>query len=169
MLGEIERINERDAENYHTRTWINTERACIDNKGTDIEILFRYWRERTFLENGIPGQENFRPPLSRTPWVEVDMENPLHFVMRDHPAGVCGNWDATPFAKHPIPIHAKACAREYHSCKSHQMPVYIHTEQKMLGIEREYAKLLLPIADQTGTVARVVYAWCFIKDPIVLS
>jgi hypothetical protein len=169
MLGEIERLNERAAENCQTRIWIDAERAGIDNKDTGIETLFRYWRERSFLEDGVPALTNFNPPMARTPWVDVGPDNPLRFVMRDHPAGVCGNWEAATFAEHAIPIHAKACAREYHNCKSLRAPTYIYTQQKMLGIEREYTKLLLPLADETGAVTRVVYAWRFIKDPIVLS
>lgn len=169
MLGEFERQNERDSTNYQTRIWIEADRAPIDHNGTDIATLFRYWQERSFLENGTPALADFRPPLSNLPWVDVTSIDPLWYTMRNHPAGVCGNWEATPFAGHPVPMHAKALAREYMFCKRLRAPAYIHIQQTMLGVEREYAKLLLPVADETGAITRIVYAWRFVRDPIILS
>ena len=89
--------------------------------------------------------------------------------MRNHPAGVCGNWDGAPFADHAAQTHARALAREYFNCKTLRAPAYIHTEQTMLGVDREYAKLLVPLADETGAITRVAYAWRFVRDPIALS
>lgn len=169
MLGEIERLNEQNHETSQTRIWIDTERTAVDHHGTEIEILFRYWRERAFLEDDVPALANFYPPSERTPWVDVSAANPLAYTMRNHPAGICGDWNRTPFAEHPIPMHARACAREYYGCKSLRAPAYIYTQQKMLGVDREYAKLLLPVSDDTGTVTRIYYAWRFIREPIILS
>jgi len=169
MLGEFERYNERDAINHQTRIWINAERAAIDNPGSDIAALFRYWRERALIGDGLPLQADFRPPLSRVPWLDVETANPLHFQLHNHPAGVCGDWDSARLAEYPVPMHAKSCAMEYLRCKNRREPAYIHIRQKLLDVEREYAKLLLPVVDETGDVVRVYYAWRFTCDPIVLS
>lgn len=169
MLGEIERLNEHDQDNHQTRIWVDTERAAVDHSGTDIASMFRYWRERALLEDGIPTLANFNPPIERTPWLDVTAENPLSYKLHNHPAGVCGDWDSKRLAEYPVPMHAKSCALEYYRCKTLKSPVYIHIQQKMLAVEREYAKVLLPIADEAGDITRVIYAWRFTREPITLS
>ena len=108
-------------------------------------------------------------PVERTPWVDVDTENPLNYTMNNHPAGICGNWERTRFADHPVRIHAKACAREYHLCKESRQPTYIVTRQEMLGVDREYAKILLPLIGDDGKITQIVYAWRFLSEPKILS
>lgn len=141
MLGEIQRLNEREAENFQTRTWINADRANVDHAGTEIADLFRYWQERSFLENGLPKLSEFYPHSELLPWIDVESANPLNFILHNHPAGVCGNWESTRIADYPVTMHAKACAVEYLRCKMLRQPIYIHTHQKMMSVEREYAKL----------------------------
>ena len=123
MLGEIERLNERDGENFQTRTWINAERANIDHAGTDIATLFRYWQERKFLENGLPKLVSFSPRAERSPWISVESTNPLNFRLHNHPAGICGDWDSARLAEYPVPMHAKSCALEYYKCKTLGLPI----------------------------------------------
>jgi len=169
MLGQIDRLDESDFGNRQTRITILPERAPVDHMGTDIAMLFRYWQERRLVDDGIPLAADFRSPVARSPWVDVSGDNPMYYTMHNPPAGVCGNWEERRFSDHPVRIHAKACAREYHDCKGWGEPVYIYTKQEMLGVDREYAKILLPLADETGHVTRVIYAWRFLSTPKILS
>ena len=165
MLGQIDRLDETDFEDRQTRIAIDPGRAPVDHAGTGIAMLFRYWQERRLIDDGVPLAAEFRSLLEQYPWVDVSRSNPLNFIMHNHPAGVCGDWEGRRFADHPVRIHAKACAREYQNCKDRAAPVYVYTKQEMLGIDREYAKILLPLADEAGCVTRVVYAWRFLSVP----
>ena len=169
MLGEIERLNENELDNSQVRILIAAERAPIDHHSTNIDRLYRYWQERHLIDGDVPAESDFHPPVEQSPWVDVSVENPMNFMMNNHPAGVCGNWERKRFADHPVRIHAKACAREYYLCKQTRQPTYIYTRQEMLGINREYAKILLPLAGANGEISRVIYAWRFLSEPKILS
>jgi hypothetical protein len=165
MLGQIDRLDESDFGDSQTRIVIDPARAPVDNTGTAISSLFRYWQERRLVTGGVPQASDFHPPTESSPWVDVAHTNPLHFRMHNHPAGICGNWDGRRFIEHPVRIHAKACAREYQNCKDRAAPVYVYTKQVMLGVDREYAKILLPLADDAGRITRIIYAWRFLSTP----
>jgi len=121
------------------------------------------------LENGLPSLENFRFADKTLPWVDVGTEDPMYFTMRNHPGGICGNWDNSRFIDYPVAIHATACALEYYDCKEHKQPIYTHIHQMIQGVKREYAKLMVPIADENGNATQVFYAWRFLRYPLILG
>jgi hypothetical protein len=94
------------------------------------------------LENGVPSIESFCFPGSDLTWVDLEREDPMQFVIRNHPVtATIGNWSNTRFAEHPVAMHAQSYAFENLDCKERQEPSFIHVDQKILGIHRIYAKL----------------------------
>lgn len=139
----------------------------MDHQGTSLTDLFWYWQERAMLENGLPSLENFQFADKTLPWVDVTTEDPMYFTLRNHPGGICGNWDNARFIDYPVAIHATACALEYFDCKEHQQPIYTHIHQMIQGVKREYAKLMVPVADKNGNTTQVFYAWQFLRYPLI--
>lgn len=170
MRGEIARSSAWDGENWQTRTEIKPERVCIDQRGTDLAELFWYWQERSMLENGVPSIENFRFPGGGLSWVEMEPEDPMKFVIRNHPTNAAaGNWSNTRFAEHPVVMHAQSCAFENLDCKERQKPTFIHVDQKILDVHRTYAKLTVPVTDKQGTIVRAYFAVRLLRFPVIFG
>jgi hypothetical protein len=165
--GEISRTSDWDGENSQIRIVINLEQIYRNHPETNLSELLEYWRERSSIEGGIPSVENFQAPYKTLPWVDVSPANPMYFSMNNHPAGLCGNWNATRFAEYPIAIHAVSCAFEYYDCKVRREAAYIQIRQKIFGVDREYAKLMVPVADKNGKVTRAYYAWRHLRFPVI--
>lgn len=111
------------------------------------------------LENGVPRLQNFRLPNSDFSLVEVTADDPLNFVWRHHVGRVPGNWTGMRLGDHAVRIHARATALEYIDCRERRYPTFVHIHQKIIGVERNYVKLTAPLADESGAVAHVVYAF----------
>lgn len=167
FTGEIERTSEWDGKNSQTRIVIKPEQVYQDHPETELSELFGYWLERSSIEGEVPAIETFQPPYTALPWINISAENPMHFTMNNHPAGLCGNWNATRFAEYPVPIHAISCALEYYDCKMSRKPAYIHIRQKIFGVDREYAKLMVPVANKSGKVTHAYYAWRYLRFPVI--
>ncbi|NKB59336.1 MAG: hypothetical protein GKS00_23685 [Alphaproteobacteria bacterium] len=168
MQGEIARTSDWEGESWQVRTEIMPERVCIDQRDTDLAELFWYWQERLMLEDGVPSIENFRFPGSDLPWIELEPEDPMRFVIRNHPANAAtGDWSNFRIAEHPVSMHAQCCAFEYLDCKERQEPTFIHIDQKILGVHRTYAKLMVPVADKNGAIIRAYYAVRLLRFPVV--
>ncbi|NKB59337.1 MAG: hypothetical protein GKS00_23690 [Alphaproteobacteria bacterium] len=119
------------------------------------------------IEDGVPSLQNFRLPNLDLPWVDLTAEDPMHFVMRNHPAGVTGDWSDTRLAEHPVSIHAYSCACEYLDCKTRQKPTFVHINQKVIGVERNYVRLAVPVSDKETAVTRIFYAIRFVTFPVI--
>lgn len=168
MRGEIARSSGWDGENWQIRTEIAPERVCIDQRETNLAELFWYWQERSMLEDAVPSFENFRLAGTNLPWVELEAEDPMQFMIRNHPASLpLGDWSNTRLVEHPALMHAQSCALEYLRCKLWREPTFTHIEQKILGVYRSYVKLMVPLADETGAVTRAVYATRLLGFPVV--
>ncbi len=167
MLGTVACSRGWDGENWQVRTELQPERVCIDQPDTDLAALFWYWQERSLLEDAVPSIENFRIPGLDLPWVELSTENPMHYVMRNHPAGITGDWSDTRLAEHPVSIHAQSCAFEYLDCKERKYPTFVHINQKVIGVERNYVRLAAPVSDEGGTITRIYYAFRFVTFPVI--
>lgn len=158
MRGEIARSSGWDGECWQTRTDIEAERVCVDQRGSRLVELFWYWQERSMLEDAAPSIANFRFPNADLPWVEVQAEDPMNYVIRNHPGSICGNWSDTRLAEHPVQMHALSCAYEYLECKERQKPTFLHICQRIFDVERKYTRLAVPLSDEKGDVTRIVFA-----------
>lgn len=159
LRGQIARSSGWDGVHWQTRTEIEPERVCIDLHGSPLADLFWYWQERSMLENSVPSVESFRFPGENLPWVELDSEDPMQFMLRNHPGNpATGDWSDTRLIEHPVQMHAQSCAFEYLDCKGRQTPTFVHIEQKILGVQRTYVKLTVPVANKQGAIARAFYA-----------
>lgn len=167
MRGELARSSAWDGKSWQARTEIRPEMVRSDYPDTDLETLYWYWQERSMLEGGVPGIDSFRPPVPDLPWIDMRADDPLHYVMRNHPAGVAGDWTGVRLGDYPVPIHGIACAHEYLDCKERRFPTYVVIDQKLRGIARRYARLAVPLADETGAVTRAVYAFHFLRFPVI--
>lgn len=158
LRGQIARSSGWDGVHWQTRTEIEPERVCIDLPDSQLAELFWYWQERSMLENSVPSMANFRFPGEKLPQVELESEDPMRFMLRNHPGNpATGDWSNTRLIEHPVPMHAQACACEYLDCKERQVPTFIHIEQKILGVQRTYVKLTVPVANKKGAVDRAFY------------
>lgn len=170
MRGAIARSSGWDGENWQVRTEIKPEQVCIDQRGTDLAELFWYWQERSMLENGVPSIESFRFPGSDLIWVELESDDPMRFIIRNHPVNATiGNWSNTRLEEHPIAMHAQSCAFEYLDCKERKKPTFIQVDQRILGIHRIYTKLMVPIADKNGAIVRAYYAVRLLRFPVIFG
>ena len=167
MGGEIARTSDRDGNDWQVRIELRPEHCCLDHEETALSRLFWYWQERALLEDGLPSLETFRPLDTGLPWVEMRAENPMHFIMRDHPAGISGDWNDAPFAEYPVQMHGQACALEFLHCKVRREPTFVNIHQKIRGVERNYEKLSVPLSDRSGAVTRAVYAFRFVTFPVI--
>lgn len=167
MRGTIARASGWDGENWQVRTEILPERVCIDQSGTNLAELFWYWQERSMLDGDVPFIGNFRFPGSDLPWVEIAAEDPMNFVIRNHPSGATGNWSDIRLAEHPVSMHGQSCAFEYQDCKMRRTPTFVRIEQHILGVDRDYVKLTVPVADKNGDVVQVFYGVQLLKYSVI--
>lgn len=167
MRGELARTSAWDGESWQVRTEYRPESVCDDHPDTELAKLFCYWQERSLLENGVPEIRDFQPPGRDLPWVDLCADDPLNYVMRNHPAGIAGDWSDTRFGDYPVTIHGVACAHEYLDCKERQYPTYVRIEQRLRDVDRRYARLAVPLADETGAVTRAVYAFRLLRFPVI--
>lgn len=133
LFGEITRSSERDGENSQVIILITPEQVCRDYPNTKLSELIGYWQEPTSTEGAVPSIENFRPPFTALPWINVSPENPMYIAMNNHPAGLCGDWNATRLAKYPVVMRATSCVFKYYDCREQKVPRYIHIRQIFLA------------------------------------
>jgi hypothetical protein len=96
VRGQIARSSGWDGVNWQTRTEIEPERVCIDLCDSHLADLFWYWQERSMLENSVPSIESFRFPGAGLPWAELDSEDPMQFMLRNHQGNpATGDWSNT--------------------------------------------------------------------------
>ena len=57
----------------------------------------------------------------------------------------------------PSRIHARATLGEYQLCKQTGQPLYHEFGQVLCGRVRRYTRILLPLSDDHGRVARLAY------------
>lgn len=104
-------------------------------------------------------------PALRISYIDVRHDNPWHYVLTDHDGLAFGSLSGKALSEYPIHQHAKSCALEYLECKSFGLPVAHYVDQQMGGIEREYVRLLLPLADRDNQVTKLAYAYRHLKQP----
>ncbi len=157
MREEIARSSGWDGANWQVRTEVAPERLCVEYGGSDLAKLYWYWLERSILEDSVPSLQNFRFPGGDLPWVEVNTDDPMKFVIRNHPGSLCGDWSNMRLIEHPVLIHAQSCAYEYQECKIRQYPTFVIVHQKIFNVERRYMRLTVPVSAENGAVTQVFF------------
>jgi hypothetical protein len=178
MYQELERIVEHRAGIIQERRMLQIEQMLdreIDHqtgKDTAVKSLFKYWHG--MCRNGCPPfVTEFNPKALVDPrdarwvsWVDVTQENPLNFVLHDHPGMHFGDFSQTPLFHYPVKLHAARCAFEYEFCKRIQQPTYHEITQTVGDRHRSYVRLLLPAIDGRGNVEKLFYATRYLTEPI---
>lgn len=136
-----------------------------------ITTLYEFWssyRRDRIVPRFDEFNDQFRlsaDPALRISYIDVRHDNPWNYVLADHDGLAFGSLSGKALFEYPIHQHAKSCALEYLECKSFGLPVAHYVDQKMGGIEREYVRLLLPLADLDNKVTKLVYAYRHLKRP----
>lgn len=119
------------------------------------------------LEAAVPSIRDFDPQRNDLSWVDVTPMDPLQFKFGNHVGRLTGDWTGRRLSEHDVTMHAVATGLEYLACKEREYPTFVHIDQKIMGIERNYLKLTVPLADETGIVTRVVYAFHSLKFGVI--
>ncbi|MDP6389461.1 MAG: hypothetical protein QF654_06165 [Alphaproteobacteria bacterium] len=169
MFGEIENRFEVGESDEQTRIWFDIDRAPIDERGSPLEFLFRYWQEQRLITGGLPRLDTFKPEEA----VPADIADCIYYVdaRSDSPFNyIFANHIPSPFPTHgsdlsgkrvndfPSLIHRRGLVAEYYFCVRNQQPRYDEIDQVLNGWIRHYRRILLPVADRGGQISRIYYA-----------
>lgn len=178
MYQEIERFTEDRSAAYQERRMLRIEQMLdreIDHetgRDTALKSLFRQWRDGQSRDR-LPLADMFDPRERLTKeqrcwvsWVDASPDNPLKFVLHDHPAKLFGNFSRMTLGDHPYKFHAIRCAFEYDQCKRIQQPTYHEISQRIGGYFRSYVRLIVPTANRAGKITKLFYATRYLTEPI---
>lgn len=178
MYQELENVTEFRGSIFQERRMLQIDQmfdreiSLETGEDTVVKSLFQYWHAR--CRNGrLPLADGFAPKAVLDPinarwvsWVDVAHDNPLNFVLFDHPGAYVGNFSNRALISHPFKPHAARCAFEYEFCKRTQQPLYHELTQTVDGWHRSYVRLLLPTVDKSGKVQKLFYATRYLTEPI---
>lgn len=118
-----------------------------------IRDLYDRWKSRARLH------------AAETMWIDVTPDNPFDYGMRNHANLLFDGLPEFRVSDYPISDHATCCALEYYDCKTGEVPVAHYIRQCLAGIDREYVRLLIPVADDDFRITRIVYAYRHLRFP----
>ena len=151
--------------------------AFLDiEQGTAPRRLYDYWLAACPDDGGLPLDEDFQPRDALPPdamqwvsWIDVGGEDPLSFVMRDHPASPISGYGVElsdkPLRDFPDLSQATSTAMEYLACKHAREPMYHEIDQILGGVIRHYTRIVLPVADRDGNVTKLYCGFRRITEP----
>jgi len=165
--GVLWREFEETENGWHDRLTLDQERILEFENTSPLGHLYRYWLEMCTGPDSLPDVETFpyknvlsADSLRHIAWVDVDGENPLDFVVNDHP-----NLTSFPdmsnrkLRDHPSRVHSSYVAVEMMYVKETKTPSYHQVEQVVGTMYRFYRWLMVPVYDnRAGCVSRIVYA-----------
>ena len=144
--------------------------------GSPLDTLLFFWEAMRGDGRRLPLVKDFRPDMvfgpNITNWVhavDTRVDDPANFVMRDH-----DNNGVVPYtvrmadrrlAEYPRRLHAEGCMREYQMCRILKRPLYHEIDHITAGVARHYMRILLPLADEAGTVVRIAYGIRLVEQP----
>jgi hypothetical protein len=132
--------------------------------------LYDYWSALPVGSAGLPDAVSCRPRavLPRNiaewvSWIDTTADDPMEFILWDHcPSPVPGLGEELSGRSlgdvREAPLHFSACAIEYLYCKHERTPMYHEIEQILCGYKRHYTRIMVPVADENGSVSRIYYA-----------
>ena len=166
MHGVLKRRLEQSGGNQQERLMLSREKMFAREKGNALWVLHDFWHARSLASGQIPLTEDFAYkeilPESVTryiSWADVTPSNPLNFIMHDHTRQTAfADHSDRRLGDHPVPMNAKACACEYIDCIRGKQPTYFEIDQSFGTISRHMVRLMVPVADSSGAVVKLVYA-----------
>lgn len=165
MYGVLKRLVESEGQDQQERLMLCIDKMLPREQNNAIGQLFEYWRYKS-LPDGLPRVNDFdyksalpEDVLRKICWADVSAEDPFNFVTRDH-AKLTAFQDASNHRLRDLPsrMHYRACASEYMLSIKMRKPIFHDIDQTVGSISRNYMRLMLPVADETGRVVRLVYA-----------
>lgn len=166
MYGVLQRRVEQAGDDRQERLMLSFDKMFAREKGNPLWSLFDFWNANRVSFDQIPSLDEFKYK-SKLPrnitryisWSDVTAEDPLNFVMHDHPNLTEFNDHSNcRLGDHPIPMNAKACAIEYLHCIHSRQPTYFEIDQSFGTISRHMVRLMVPVMDDNNKVTRLVYA-----------
>lgn len=169
MPKPLDIVTEIIGDDEQTRTQYAITDFLVLEAGTRLRQVYEYWARLPRNERGLPDESScYQDETSQNvssllgSWVETRSEDPLEFIMREHEPNAFPGYgvelSGKPFCDYPDSLHGFSCAAEYLFCKTDREPVYHQIRQTTGGIKRHYARILLPLDGEAGTVSRIYYA-----------
>lgn len=166
MLGVLQRRVEQSGDDHQERLMLSFEKLFPREKDTALWHLFQLWQDTSSQQGGTPIVDNF-DYKSKLPdsinryvcWSDVTPSDPFNFVMRDHAhLTAFSNHSNRRVGDHPVLMNARACAAEYMHCIKTRQPTYYEIDQTFGNISRHLVRMMVPVADSSGKISRLVYA-----------
>lgn len=166
MLGVLQRRIEQSGGDEQERLMLSFDKLFSREKNNPLWELFHFWQNAASKHDGVPRVDEFdyKAKLPESvkryiSWSDVTPVDPFNFVSHDHV-------NLTNFRNHsnrrlgdyPAPMHARACAIEYLHCIRTRQPTYYEIDQTIGTINRHMVRMMVPVADQSGTVSKLIYA-----------
>lgn len=166
MLGVLQRRFEQNGTEQQERLMLAFDQMFPREKNTALWELFHLWQYTASQQGGTPIVENFdyKSKLPETVrryicWSDVTPSDPFNFVMHDHAhLTAFNNHSNRRVGDHPVLMNARACAAEYMHCIRTKQPTYYEIDQTFGNISRHMMRMMVPIADSSGEISRLVYA-----------
>ncbi len=165
MYGVLKRLVETEGQDQQERLMLSIDKMLPREQNNAIGQLFEYWRFKS-LPNGLPCVTDFDYKSALSPetlrnisWADVTAEDPFNFITREH-VKLTAFQDASNRRLRDLPsrMHYRACASEYLLSIKMRQPIFHDIDQSVGSISRNYLRLMLPIADESGRVIKLVYA-----------
>lgn len=140
-----------------------------------LDTLFYYWSaircgDRAPLERRFDLAAALGEALTKSlSVIDVSAEDPRHFTVASY-AGRwswfgLGNLSGHRVSDLPAKLHAEESIADYQHCKTTCTPMYTVIDHEFAGIARCYARLLLPLISDDGTVRQLAVASRYIDPP----
>jgi hypothetical protein len=149
-----------------------------ENGDSALRHLYRHWEALPKGRHGLPTAAMCDPKQTLAgdvakwiAWIDTTREDPTQFIIWEHPECRIPGLGAELSGKllNDIPeaqLHVSACAIEYLYCKHERIPMYHEIDQILCGYRRHYTRLLVPLADEDGSVSRLFYAVRVLSEPV---
>ena len=152
------------------------DRVSIETREADtlLDFLHYYWSALNGGGSQVPRipdfqVENILQPAAReyTGWIDTTPDDPRYFVIHHNPTmnapGFAEEYGNIRLLDLPNKMHASSLVLEFLRCKRWKIPLYHEIDQRIGGVRRHYTRLLLPLANDGGEVARIFFGFRLIS------
>lgn len=127
--------------------------------------FFEYWRslgDMPLADGFVPQRVFDEQALRFTGLVDCRAGDPLGYIIAAHtrvaPPRYSSALVGAPLRQFPDRLHAVAVAQDHFQCALRGKPIYHEILHSIDGVERHYARLMLPLFDAGGRVANIAVA-----------